>query len=265
MKAFALFLFRLATAAYLVAWAVVKLVSTERAIEISKTFYFGYFDDPIVQHGLGALAAVLGIFVALGFLRAFAYPVQALVLAVAAAAVGKAVVAPPVDLANGIEAATLLLPTLGVFFVSLAPLVWWKDDFLSLDRFIAWRLDGLATEAAATATATATGPAIAAAAHDNHGDHGEAGHTQHDHAHHGADHAPAANSHAEESHAEAHAEAHGGAHVDEGHGSEGHGEAAHAPAHAEEAVAAAHHDDADHGGHGHAEKHDAHPAPATLH
>lgn len=147
MKAFALFLLRLATGLYLVAWAGVKLVDTGRAIDISDKFYLGYFSTPAIQHGLGVAAAVLGIFAALGFWRVIAYPVQALVLGVAAAAVAKAVIVTPVDLANGIEAATLLLPTLAVFLLSLAQLVWWKDDFLTLDRFIDWRLADLSREA----------------------------------------------------------------------------------------------------------------------
>jgi hypothetical protein len=147
MKAFALFLLRLATGLYLVAWAGVKLVDTGRAIDISDKFYLGYFGTPDIQHGLGVAAAVLGIFAALGFWRVIAYPVQALVLGVAAAAVAKAVIVTPVDLANGIEAATLLLPTLAVFLLSLSQLVWWKDDFLTLDRFIDWRLADLSREA----------------------------------------------------------------------------------------------------------------------
>lgn len=161
MKAFALFLLRLATGSYLVAWALVKLVSPERAIGISDKFYLGYFSTPAIQQGLGALAAVFGIFVALGFWRILSYPVQALALGLAAAAVAKGVIVTPVDLVNGIEAATLLLPTLAVFLLSVVPLVWWKDDFLTLDRFIDWRLADLSRESSYGAALAA--PVAAAA------------------------------------------------------------------------------------------------------
>ncbi|MCE9648544.1 MAG: hypothetical protein K8R18_02865 [Parvibaculum sp.] len=163
MKAFTLFLFRLVTGAYLVAWGLVKLVSTERAIDISETFYLGRFNDPAMQHGLGMAAMALGIFVALGFWRILSSPIQALVLAVAAAAVAKAVIVTPVDLANGIEAATLLLPTLCVFLLSLAPLVWWKNDVLTLDRFVNWRLADLSREMADAKTLIKPAMAVAAA------------------------------------------------------------------------------------------------------
>lgn len=286
MKPFGLFLFRLATGAYLVAWAVVKFMNTERAIEISKTFYFGYFNEPAVQHGLGALAAVLGIFVALGFLRAFAYPAQALVLAIATAAVARTVIVVPVDLANGIEAATLLLPTLSVFFLSLTPLIWWKDDFLSLDRFIDFRRGELAGEAAAK-TELAAPVAVAAVAqaapvHEpapveapaeaEETVSAEAGHGEEAPAEAAHDEAPAEAAHQHED-AQAHGEDHGHeAHGHEAHEPEAHGEAHEPEAHGHEAHGEAHEHEA-HGHEDHAEevhpaaheRHDAHGAPAAVH
>lgn len=148
MKALVLFLFRLATGGYLVAWSCSKLLNTAQAISMSDSLYFGLFSTPVMQNGLATLGAVLGIFVALGFLRGFSYSVQAVALAVPVAALGYFVSQSGFDLSRGIEASTMVLPSMGLFFLSLASLVWLKDDVLSLDRFIGWRRLGLAREAA---------------------------------------------------------------------------------------------------------------------
>lgn len=152
MKAFALFLFRLVTGGYLVAWAVSKVLDTDRAIALSDIYYMGYASSPTIQHGLAALGAALGIFVVLGFLRAFSYGTQALVLAVSVAAVANVSVAMPIELTNGVDAVTQLAPGLGLFFLALVPLIWRADDFLALDVFIDWRKADLAKDASNVAT-----------------------------------------------------------------------------------------------------------------
>lgn len=152
MKAFALFLFRLVTGGYLVAWAGSKVLDTDRAIALSDVYYMGYASSPTIQHGLAALGAVLGIFVVLGFLRAFSYGTQALVLAVSVAAMANASVALPIEVANGVDAVTLLAPGLGLFLLALVPLIWRADDFLALDVFIDWRKADLAKDASNAAT-----------------------------------------------------------------------------------------------------------------
>tara|TARA_R110000868_G_scaffold167895_7_gene402405 strand:+ start:2441 stop:3253 length:813 start_codon:yes stop_codon:yes gene_type:complete len=196
MKAFSLFLFRLVTGGYLVAWSGSKILDTESAIAFSDQLYFGYASTPTLQHGLAALGAVLGVFVVIGFLRAFSYSVQALVLAIAVAALARLTIVPPVDLASGIEAVTVLTPGLALFLLALGLLVWRKDDALSLDRFIDWRKSDLAQEAAHAAFLGA--PVVVEAARADepaHAVHADAVHDAH------IDDAPAPiESHAEETH-----------------------------------------------------------------
>lgn len=162
MKAATLLLLRFATGLYLLAWSVVKLQSTERAIEISDKLYLGQLSAPVIQHGLGALGGVLGLFVVLGFFRRFSYSVQALVLAVGVAALVRTT-AVPADLAAGIDAATALLPYAVLVLAALAPLVWKKEDIVSLDSLLAWAEGRLAKDEAADVAAPAV---VAAAAHE---------------------------------------------------------------------------------------------------
>ncbi|MFZ2469399.1 MAG: hypothetical protein WAW54_13520, partial [Parvibaculum sedimenti] len=136
MKAVALLLLRLVTGLYLLAWSVVKLTSTDRAVEISNKLYFGLFSNPVVQHGLGALGGVLGLFVILGFLRSFSYLVQALVLALGVGVLAKTMTA-PVDFASGVDLTTALTPYLALFVAAVAPLLAKLDDVFSLDVFLA--------------------------------------------------------------------------------------------------------------------------------
>jgi len=166
MKAISLFLFRLVTGGFLIAWSGSKILDTDRAIAFSDTLYMGYASTATLQHGLAALGAVLGIFVVFGFLRNFSYGVQALVLAVGVAALARITIVPPVDLASGIEAAIVLTPGLALFFLALAPLVWRNDDAVALDRFIDWRKSDLAKEAAHAAVLGA--PVVAETVHAEH-------------------------------------------------------------------------------------------------
>lgn len=161
MKASTSLLFRLATGLYLLVWSVVKLQSTERAIEISDKLYLGRLSTPVIQHGLGALGGVLAIFVILGFLRRFSYPVQALTLAVGAAALVRTT-AIPVDLATGVESAIALVPSVALVLAALVPLVWKKDDVVSLDSFLAWAEGRLAKNEGAGIAAPAVMAAVVA-------------------------------------------------------------------------------------------------------
>ncbi len=165
MKALTSLLFRLATGLYLLAWSVVKLQSTERAVEISDKLYLGQLNAPVVQHALGALGGVLAIFVVLGFLGRFSYSVQALALAVGAAALVRTT-AVPADLAAGIDAATVLLPYAALVLAALAPLVWKKDDVVSLDSLLAWVEGRLAKDERAGIAAPAVAVAAVTAAHE---------------------------------------------------------------------------------------------------
>lgn len=159
MRALTLLLLRLVTGLYLLAWSVVKLQSTERAIEISDKLYFGYLSSPVVQHGLGALGGVLALFVILGFLRSFSYLVHALVLAIGVGALGH-IVAPVTSVPTGVEAAILLAPYVALVLAALVPLVMKGDDVVSIDRFLAWAERRLSRDEKAEAVVL---PAAAAA------------------------------------------------------------------------------------------------------
>ena len=154
MKAVALFLLRLVTGLYLLAWSAMKLIDTGSAIRISDELYGGLFSNPVVQHGLGALGGVLGLFVILGFLRGFTYLAQALVLALGVGVLAKTHAA-PVDLAGGIDLTTALVPYLALFVAAVVPLLAKADDFLSLDVFLDWAGRRLARDEKAALAVTA--------------------------------------------------------------------------------------------------------------
>lgn len=162
MKAVALFLLRIVTGLYLLAWSAVKLTNTAQSIEISGKLYFGLLDNPVLQHALGALGGVLGLFVILGFLRSFSYLVQALVLALGVGALAKTFAA-PADVASGVEAAIALTPYLALFVAGLVPLLAKADDILSLDSFLAWAERRLARDEMAVPAVTAATAAAAIA------------------------------------------------------------------------------------------------------
>jgi len=165
MKAVALLLLRLVTGFYLLAWSAVKLTNTDRAVEISDKLYFGLFSNTVVQHGLGALGGVLGLFIILGFLRGFSYLVQALVLALGVGVLAKTF-AVPADLASGIDLTTALAPYFALFAAAIAPLLAKGDDFLSLDVFLAWAERRLTRDEVAVPAVTAAAVAAAAAAEE---------------------------------------------------------------------------------------------------
>tara|TARA_R110002074_G_scaffold318173_1_gene488586 strand:- start:4213 stop:4989 length:777 start_codon:yes stop_codon:yes gene_type:complete len=258
MKAFSLILFRLVTGGYLVAWSGSKILDTEGAIAFSDQLYMGYASTPTLQHGLAALGAVLGVFVVLGFLRAFSYSVHALVLAVAVVALARITIVLPVDLASGVEAAKVLTPALALFLLALGLLVWRKDDAIALDRFIDWRKSDLAKDAAHAAALSAPVVAVAAHAEPTHGAHGHDTPAHEEHAPPHADAEPVV-------HEEPAAHANGpdsqvaDAHESDAHESDAHGSGAHG------------HDGVDHGhaeaAHSHdaAHAHDEHKEPQHAH
>lgn len=179
MKAVTLLALRLCTGLYLLAWGAVKFANPERAIDISDKFYGGQFNNPVAQLALGAVAGVIGIFVILGFLRAFSYAAQAVILGFSAAAVGKSVFQPLVghfEVTALIDAATVFVPSLAFFAVSLLPFVFWKEDFVALDLDEIGDLEKRNAPEAAPAMAAA---ASAAEAHaEEHAPH-EAQHEEH--------------------------------------------------------------------------------------
>lgn len=172
MKAVALLALRLCTGLYLIAWGAVKFVHPERAIEISNRFYGSDFNNPVVQLAFGVVAGVIGIFVILGFLRRFSYSVQAVILGVSAAAVGKALFQPLISdfhVVLLIDAATGFVPAFALFIAALLPFAFWKDDLVALD------LDEIGDiEKRKMKAAPAAPVAAAATGFDASGEHAEA-------------------------------------------------------------------------------------------
>ena len=238
MKAATLLLLRLATGLYLLAWSVLKLQSTDRAIEISDKLYMGVFSTPVIQHGLGALGAVLALFVLLGFLRTFSYLALALTFAVALAALGRAV-GMPADPGGGIDMATSLLPHAALFLSAVATSVGKRSDIVSIDSFLAWAERRLAKDetaamdaedAPARAVPVEAVPVEGAPVEAPHDEPAPAAEAPAAEAAPVVEAAPAPEAHAAEEHAEATPaeETHGGGSAAEGHDEGGDGEAAQA-------------------------------------
>jgi hypothetical protein len=173
MKAVTLLALRLCTGLYLLAWGALKFSSPEQAIEISDRFYGGQFSNPVGQLAFGTVAGVIGIFVILGFLRAFSYSAQTLFLGVGAAAVGTSVFKPLLsnfDAAAFVDAATVFVPCLTMFLISLVPFVFWREDFIALDLDQIGDLERRGASKAEPVVAAV--PTLEAATEEDHG-HGE--------------------------------------------------------------------------------------------
>lgn len=139
MRALSLFALRLTTGLLLVIWGLIKAAAPAEAISVSDRYYGGLLSAAQWQMGLGIAEIALGAFVILGLLRVIAYPAQALVLVLGAAAIWK-YLADPLGLymLTRETAKVLFFPSTTVAVASLVLLAFKEHDEFALDRLI-WR------------------------------------------------------------------------------------------------------------------------------
>lgn len=134
MKAIALLLLRVTTGALLIIWGMIKIAAPEAAIGVSDKYYQSFLSAKEIQMGLGAAEAALGVLVILGLFRAFAYPLQTLVLGLGLAAIWKYIADPfGMYLLTQETAQVLFFPSTTVFAATLILLAFKDYDTLSAD------------------------------------------------------------------------------------------------------------------------------------
>ncbi len=137
MKALLLLLLRATTGLLLVIWGLIKVRAPESAIGVSDKYYGGMISAEALQPILGWGQIALGAFVILGLLRIVAYPLQALVLVVGAAAIWPYLADPlGLYLLDREASKVLFFPSTTVAVASLIMLAFKSDDGLALDRLL---------------------------------------------------------------------------------------------------------------------------------
>lgn len=131
MKAWSLFLTRVTLGWLLVLWGLDKLVNVEHSIRVADSFYFGIASGQQILNVFGVLEIVLGLFVIVGFMRRFAYPIATIVLALTAVGVWKSIVDPWGWVLEG--ANVLFYPSAIVLAAALVLWAFQDEDRMTID------------------------------------------------------------------------------------------------------------------------------------
>lgn len=135
MKSGLLLALRTTTGLLLVIWGLIKSQAPDAAIGVSNKYYGGVLSAEALQAPLGWAQVALGLLVILGLFRRIAYPLQAAVLVIGAAAIWKYLVDPlGLFLLNEESRQVLFFPSSTVAIASLILLAFKDDDRLALDR-----------------------------------------------------------------------------------------------------------------------------------
>jgi len=134
MKAVLLLALRATTGALLIVWGAMKVFEPAHAIVISDKFYSKTLSAEALQAPLGIAEMVLGGLVVLGLLRRIVYPLQAIVLCVAALSIWKYLLDPlGLWLLTHETRNYLFFPSSTVAVATLVLLAFKEHDRLSLD------------------------------------------------------------------------------------------------------------------------------------
>jgi len=137
MKALVVLLARLSTGLFLILWAYAVHADLRGAADLVTSLSQGVFADSAYRMALVYGAGALGLLTILGLARRLVYPLQALAVAVAAAAVWKSL-ADPLGLFFFAPSETnmLFFPMLGLFVASLVPLCLREEDAIVFDGLL---------------------------------------------------------------------------------------------------------------------------------
>ena len=135
MKAASLLFLRVSTGILVVLWGLIKLGKPDAAIGVSDKYYGGIVSADMLQTPWGIFQIIVGLLVILGLFRRIAYPLQAIILCVGAAAIWKYLIDPfgmymfdkPQD------AQLLFFPSLAVAAATLVTWAFRDADTISLD------------------------------------------------------------------------------------------------------------------------------------
>jgi uncharacterized membrane protein YphA (DoxX/SURF4 family) len=137
MKAISLLLLRVATGLLLVIWGFIKIAAPAAASGVSDKYYWGLISASELQLPLGIAEVVLGLAVAVGLLRRFVLPIQAVVVGFTLVAL-LPYIADPLGMYMREAAPTdvMYFPSLAIFAAALAQIAFREDDTIALDRAI---------------------------------------------------------------------------------------------------------------------------------
>lgn len=135
MKAATLLFMRVSTGILLVLWGLIKLVMPAASIGVSEKYYGGVVSANMLQAPWGAFQVAVGLLVILGLFRRVAYPLQALILCLGAAAIWKYLIDPfgMYLFASQDDSNLLFFPSLAVAAATLVLWAFKDDDKLALD------------------------------------------------------------------------------------------------------------------------------------
>jgi uncharacterized membrane protein YphA (DoxX/SURF4 family) len=140
VKSILLLALRASTGVLLVIWGLIKAQAPDAAIGVSNKYYGGALSAEALQAPLGWAQVALGALVILGLFRRIAYPLQAVVLVIGAAAIWKYLVDPlGLYLLDAESRQVLFFPSTTVAIASLILIAFKDDDRFALDRLIARR------------------------------------------------------------------------------------------------------------------------------
>jgi putative oxidoreductase len=131
MKAWSLLLTRITLGWLLVLWGLDKLVNVEHSIRVADSFYLGIASGQQILNVFGVLEIVLGLFVIVGFMRRYAYPIATIVLALTAVGVWKSIVDPWGWVLEGTN--VLFYPSAIVLAAALVLLGFQDEDRMTID------------------------------------------------------------------------------------------------------------------------------------
>lgn len=134
LKPILLLALRTTTGALLIIWGLIKAQAPQTAIHVSDKYYSGVLSAEALQTPMGWAQIALGALVVLGLARRIAYPLQAAVLLIGAAAIWKYLL-DPLGLYFLTEETrqVLFFPSTTVAVASLILLAFKGDDRLALD------------------------------------------------------------------------------------------------------------------------------------
>ena len=134
MKAWSLLFLRVSTGLLLMVWGLIRLGAPEAGVQISEKYYQGIVSFSALQQPWGAAQLVIGLLVCLGLFRRYAYPAQAVILCVGAAAIWKYLLDPfGLYLLDAQSRQVLFFPSMAVAAATLVLLAFRSEDRLSLD------------------------------------------------------------------------------------------------------------------------------------
>ncbi len=138
-----LLLLRIGTGLLLVLWGGLRLMSPEAGPGLAEKYYSGFMGASAFQIAFGAAEVLIGLTVALGLFRRFAYPLQALVLVPGAIVLWRYLLDPMgLYLLDRETSQILFFPSIAVAAASLVLIAFREEDRWSLDAWAARRRAG---------------------------------------------------------------------------------------------------------------------------